>query len=165
MWFGEHAYVNFPDRATIEPARTWAQRVVDGTAVRERTRRFRRRRMEKALRRAAREAQRREQMRVLGERDPWAGDDAWTRDPSVPKIGRHEARKLFGVSANVWKRWQKVGWITCGQMADGRKVYPLTEIERLLEVCGRLRPPYPDPQLANVWRVPLFGRGMRGRRS
>jgi hypothetical protein len=162
VWFGEHAFVNFPERATTDAARAWAEGVIDGTAVRERRRKFRRRRMEKALRRAAREAARREQMRVLGERDPWAADDAWTRDPSVPKVGRHEARKLFGVSLNVWKRWQRIGWITCGQVTtEGRRVYPLAEIERLLEVCGRLRPPYPDPDRPGVWRVPLFGRKMQ----
>lgn len=30
-----------------------------------------------------------------------------------------------------------------------------------MEACGRLRPPYPDPKLANVWRVPLAFSGKR----
>ena len=159
--FGDGAYVNFPDRVTNEPAATWARRVLDGSAVGERRRGFRRRRMEKKLRRVAREVRRKRRMAELAGADAWAGDDAWTRDPAVPKIARREARALFGVSKETWKRWLRVGYVTCGHVVGGRTVYPLAEIERLLQVCGRWRPPYADPERPGVVRVPLFGRGMR----
>jgi hypothetical protein len=47
----------------------------------------------------------------------------------------------------------------------GRKVYPVAQIKRLLEACGRLRPPYPDAEHSDIWRVPLVGRGIGGRRE
>jgi hypothetical protein len=65
----------------------------------------------------------------------------------------------------TWRRWEKRGWLTDGRRVDGRKVYPFARIKRLLEACGRLRPPYPDPARANVWRVPLVGRGTGGRKE
>jgi hypothetical protein len=48
---------------------------------------------------------------------------------------------------------------------EGKKMYPLCEIERLLLRCGRKVLPYPDPQRPGVYRVPLSGNTARGREA
>jgi hypothetical protein len=48
---------------------------------------------------------------------------------------------------------------------DGRRVYPLAEIERLLLRCGLVVLPYADPQRPGVYRVPLAGEAAQGREA
>ena len=58
VMFGPHAYVNFPDRESSEQDRLWAQRVLDGTAEKERQRRRQLKALERKLKRAVLEARR-----------------------------------------------------------------------------------------------------------
>lgn len=145
VWYGEHAYLNVPDRPLTSERRIWAQGVQDRAIERERRRRRRVMKLGRLLKRNAEAAT--SELNAL----PMDG----------PTIGRLEARKLLGVSRGKWRRWEKRGWIPKARRVDGRSVYPLALIKRLLEWCGRLRPPYPDPQRANVWRVPLAFSGKR----
>jgi hypothetical protein len=142
VWYGEHAYLNFPERPLTEAKRAWAQGVLDKAARRLRRRRRRLKKLKRLLKHEARDA----------------NADAGATREDVPTIRSHKARKLLGVPTATWLRWQKRGWLTFGRLVDGRKVYPMARIKRLLEACGRLRPPYPDPQRPDVWRVPLVGR-------
>ena len=160
MW-GDDAYVNFPELATNEPMLSYARRLVDGAVTRQRKRKFRRLRMEKQLRRQAREARRQARMRSLGKIDPWAGTDAWVHDDSVAKVTKADLMKLFNVGKKTIQRWERSRWLTCGQMKGSVKVYPYEAIKPLLKVCRRVREPVADPDRANVWRVPLYGKGMR----
>jgi hypothetical protein len=71
-------------------------------------------------------------------------------------VRRQAACAMFGVGKTVWERWEKEGVITCGvYVRPWPKLYPLAEIKRLLLECGRLTPPYPDPQHPGCYRVPL----------
>jgi hypothetical protein len=160
VWFGPHAYVNFPDRESTEANRIWAQQVLDGTAKKERLRRRRLKKLERKLKRAALEAKRVERARTHTERDEMraAGEAAVA-------IGRAMARKLFGVSRSTWKRWRRFGWLPNTVIVDGKKVYRLDEIERRLRGCGKVVLPYPDPQHPGVYRVPLSGDTSRGREA
>jgi hypothetical protein len=147
VWFGGDAYLNFPDRASTDEKRAWAQALLDRAMRRERRRA---RRVKKLARLLKREARAR-----TSASDPAAPADG-------PTISRGYARNLLGVPRAKWRRWEKRGWIASRRRdGDGRKVYPVALIKRLMEACGRLRPPYPDPQRADVWRVPLAFSGER----
>jgi len=81
-------------------------------------------------------------------------------------VRRQTAWAMFGVRKTVWERWENEGVITCGvYIRPWPKLYPLNEIKRLLLECGRLTPPYPDPQYAGCYRVPLAGRNIRRREA
>jgi hypothetical protein len=49
--------------------------------------------------------------------------------------------------------------------AGGPKLYPLEELQRMLEEFGRYMPPYPDPDRPGCYRVPLSGIGIRRREA
>jgi hypothetical protein len=149
VWFGEHAYLNFPDRGSTEEKRAWAQGILDRAIERDRRRVRRVKKIGRLLRREA-----------LA-RSTEAAASAAPAPSGGPMIGRAEARRLLGVPRGVWRRWERRGWIAGGQRVAGRRMYPVSLIKHLLERCGRLRPPYPDPQRANVWRVPLAFSGRR----
>jgi hypothetical protein len=159
--FGPHAYVNFPDRASSEQDRLWAQRVLDGTAEKERRRRRRLKALERRLKRVVREARRGVVAGSPVDGGPPAGTDA-----AVPTIGRRVSRKLFGVTRRTWRRWRRFGWLPQAVKADGKRTaYPLADVERLLRACGRTVLPYPDPERPGTYRVPLGGRTARGREA
>ena len=81
-------------------------------------------------------------------------------------IRRQTAWAMFGVKRSVWERWENEGMITCGvYIRPWPKLYPLEEIKRLLLECGRLTPPYPDPQHPGCYRVPLAGQNIRRREA
>ena len=148
VWFGAHAWLNVPDRPSGEEQLARARELLDQAARRHRRR-------ERRLRRLA---------RLLGRGAP-AGASEMTVAAGGPTIGSDAARKLLGVPRATWRRWERRRRIPGGRRAGGRRVYPTAGIKRLLEACGRLRPPYPDPATADVWRVPLVGRGIGGRRE
>jgi hypothetical protein len=150
VWFGDGAYLNFPHRPSTDEGRARGQAVL-GKAVARRRRRGRRvKRLARLLKRDARAA------------DQQALAKTGSEPADTPVIGRHQARRLLGVPRATWARWAKRGWLAFGRRAGGRTVYPVARIKRLLEACGRLRAPRPDPERPDVWRVPLFGRGRRG---
>ena len=74
-----------------------------------------------------------------------------------------EARRMFGVDRGTWQRWEREKQIACGERvhAGGPKLYPLAELQRLLEEYGSLAPPYPDPLRRGCYRVPLSGHDIR----
>jgi hypothetical protein len=79
-------------------------------------------------------------------------------------IRRQTACGMFGVGQSVWQRWENEGTITCGVYhRPWPKLYPLTEIKRLLLEFGRLSPPYPDALHPGCYRVPLAGTNIRRR--
>jgi hypothetical protein len=82
-----------------------------------------------------------------------------------PTIARRMARKLFGVSRRIWKRWLRLNWLPACVVVDGNKRYRLADIERLLRACGKKALPYPDPRRPGVYRVPLSGKTSRGREA
>ena len=100
------------------------------------------------------------------------------RDPEQPgayvlpagMVRREDAWCQFGVTKRTWERWEREGLINCGEMlyvaGGGRlKVYPLTELKRLLAAFGRYTPPYPDPDRPGCVRVPLTGKGINRREA
>jgi hypothetical protein len=147
VWFGGHAYLNFPGRALSDEKRIGAQALLDRAIERKQRRERRVKKLGRLLKREARAVK--------------ANAKLQPPPPEGPTIGRSAARKLLGVPRAKWRRWEKRGWIAGGRREDGHKVYPVALIKRLLEACGRLRPPYPDPQRADAWRVPLAFSGMR----
>jgi hypothetical protein len=82
-------------------------------------------------------------------------------------VGAEQACGMFGVDKAVMKRWERECRITCGVLCDGgrKKIYPIAELNRLLVECGRYAPPYPDPDHAGCWRVPLSGYDIRRREA
>ena len=161
VWFGEGAYLNFPERTCSDEKRIWAQGVLERAIKRLRRRGRRVRKLERLLKREARAMK--SELASKPELRPAPVEEAAVDGPMMvePAIGRREARKLLGVPRKMWRRWEKRGWLTFGRSVDGRRVYLVAGIKRLLEACGRLRPPYADPQRANVWHVPLAGRRVR----
>ena len=79
-------------------------------------------------------------------------------------VTRDEACRMFGVSSCTWRRWERNGWVR-GTWAGNYKLYHAGELSRLLAACGRLAPPYPDPDRPGVYRVPLSSLGMRRREA
>ncbi|HSV13807.1 MAG TPA: AP2 domain-containing protein, partial [Tepidisphaeraceae bacterium] len=82
--------------------------------------------------------------------------------PPPGMMGRHEACRVFEVSITTWVVWERKGRVQCGQWVPvpggkpGRcKVYPIDEINRLLEEYQRIGKPYADPDRAGCCRVPL----------
>ena len=71
---------------------------------------------------------------------------------------------MFGVSQMQWRRWQERGWVR-GTLVGRKWFYDAAELERLLAECGRLGPPYPDPQRPGCYRVPLAGSDLRRREA
>lgn len=91
---------------------------------------------------------------------------ALERERASQFIGRHEARRMLGVSLPTWERWEREGRITCGQRVplEGRpKLYRRSDIEKLIEEHGVYSPPYPDPDRPGCYRVPLSGRSISRR--
>ena len=160
VWFGPHAYVNLPDRDSSEADRLWAQRVLDGTEKKMRLRHRRLRKLERKLKRAALERRQAERARTKAERDALQSATA-----AGPTIARRAARMLFGVPRRVWNRWRRLGWLPACVTTDGKKMYPLAEIERVLRRCGKRILPYPDPQRPGVYRIPLSGKTSHGREA
>jgi predicted site-specific integrase-resolvase len=78
-----------------------------------------------------------------------------------------EACAMFGVEDKTFLRWESEGLITCGRKETGRriKIYQRAELQRLLDENGRYAPPYPDPHLSGVYRVPLAGHDMERREA
>lgn len=93
-----------------------------------------------------------------------SGDNTW----HVPAgyMRREEAWEKFGVGIRVWERWEREGKITCGQrVGQAPKLYKVEDIHRMLDEYGRWCPPYPDPDRAGVYRVPLSGRDIKRREA
>ena len=91
-------------------------------------------------------------------------DQTW----NVPAdyLSRDEACQKFGVSLMVWWRWERQGKITCGQrVPGGPKLYKPEDIHHLLDEYGKWCPPYPDPNLPDVYRVPLNGHDIKVREA
>jgi hypothetical protein len=147
VWYGEHAYLNFPERPSNEHERIRAQAVLQHAVQRQRRR-------ERRVKRLA---------RLLKSDTLLRTSEAIATDR--PTISSDEARRLLNVPRATWRRWEKRGWIAGGREAERRGVYPVCRIKCLLEECGRLRPPYADPTSAGLWRVPLVGRGIGGRKE
>lgn len=80
-------------------------------------------------------------------------------------MSRCEAHQLFGVSTQVWKRWERKGLVGGGVRIAGRKFYRVEDINRMLEEYGRMAPPYPDPDRPGCYRVPLTGSKIRRREA
>jgi len=158
VWFGPHAYVNFPDRESSEANRLWARRVLDGSLERERRRRRRLKRLERKLSRAAREAN-------ADKAKPSGPPPAPSTDGAAATISRKRARKLFGVPLSIWRRWRRHGWLPEYVAVDGRKAYRLSDIAFLLGRCGIGVLPYPDSQRPGVYRLPLSGATAKGREA
>jgi hypothetical protein len=92
-----------------------------------------------------------------------AGND-WHVPPGW--VRRQEAWAMFGVEKVTWERWERLGWIQCGErIPGGPKVYRVEDIERLIAQHGVLSPPYPDPQRPGVYRVPLGSQTMTRREA
>ena len=84
--------------------------------------------------------------------------NAADRQRAAAWIGRHEARRRFGVSLKTWERWEREGLIQCGKrVGGGPKLYRIQDIDRLLQEFGRMAPPYADPDRPCCYRVPLSG--------
>jgi hypothetical protein len=82
-------------------------------------------------------------------------------------VRMQDACEMFGVHPNTWNRWEAEGLITCGKRFTRRrlKLYPVEQLKRLLDECGRYAPPYPDPDRAGCYRVPLAGVDMHRREA
>src|SRR5688500_19844804 len=80
-------------------------------------------------------------------------------------VRQKQAWRMFGVDRGTWKRWEREKQITCGRRVNrgGPKLYKLEDLQRLLEEYGRYCPPYPDPDRAGVYRVPLSGHDIKRR--
>lgn len=86
-------------------------------------------------------------------------------EPPYPPPGmmdRRAACRMFDIAYETWQHWENDGRVPAGQWVprpfgkSGRcKVYPIEELNRLLEEFNRIGKPYPDPQEAGCWRVPL----------
>jgi hypothetical protein len=81
-------------------------------------------------------------------------------------VRREEAWARLGVGKPTWERWEREGKITCGvRVPGGPKLYKVEDVGRLLDEYGRYSPPYPDPERAGVYRVPLSGRDIKRREA
>jgi predicted site-specific integrase-resolvase len=82
-------------------------------------------------------------------------------------VTRREAYRMFGVDRDTWKRWEREGRITCGWQVNrgAPRVYKVADLERLVAEYGRYSPPYPDPDRAGCYRVPLSGHDIRRREA
>jgi hypothetical protein len=166
VWFGAHGWLNFPDRPSSDPERLRAEGVLAHAARRQRRRARSVKRLARLLKRDARAGASKAISKAATAAAAGSSETADLPAVEGPTIGSDEARKLLGVPRETWRRWETRRRIPLGRIADdGRKIYPFAQIKRLLEACGRLRPPYPDPERGTLWRVPLVGRGMGGRRE
>lgn len=148
--FGEHGHLNFPDQTSTEQALAAARAALDSAVNKRRAERRRQRDMERKLRQAAAKGTQ--------------AENAANAQTTV--ISFDVARQLFDVAPSVWQRWQRLGWLpACVKAGDGEAMCRLAEIERLLLRCGIVALPYPDPQLAGVYRVPLSGETAQGREA
>jgi hypothetical protein len=84
--------------------------------------------------------------------------------PPPGMVERDDACQMFGIAEKTWSEWERKGRITCGRYfplpddKPGRcKLYPIEELERLREELSQLGKPYPDPDRAGCYRVPLKG--------
>jgi hypothetical protein len=78
-------------------------------------------------------------------------------------IDRRGACRMFGVSFKAWEHWERTGRVRCGRWAPqplekrgGKcRIYPIDELNRLLEEFSNVGKPYPDPQRRSCYRVPI----------
>jgi hypothetical protein len=148
--FGEHGHFNFPDQPSTENAIAEARIALDSDLNRARETRRRQRDLERSLRAAA--------------VDDAAQEQTSPEDNTM--LSADTSRQLFDVSSPVWRRWEQFGWLPSSLVAeDGSAKYPIAGIRRLLLRCGIVALPYPDPQRAGVYRVPLSGEVANGREA
>ena len=70
---------------------------------------------------------------------------------------------MFGIGFAAWKHWERTGRVRCGRWAQqpmykrgGQcRIYPIDELNRLLEEFNNVGKPYPDPDWQGCWRVPI----------
>jgi hypothetical protein len=76
---------------------------------------------------------------------------------------RREACQMIGVDRATWERWAKDGMLPGGKrFDDGPTMYRIEDLKAMLSRAGLLAPPYPDPERAGAYRVPLCGGCVRG---
>jgi hypothetical protein len=76
---------------------------------------------------------------------------------------RHEACRMIGVDRPTWERWAEDGMLPEGKrFDDGPTMYRIEDLKAMLSRGGLLAPPYPDPERAGAYRVPLCGGNVRG---
>jgi hypothetical protein len=76
---------------------------------------------------------------------------------------RREACQMIGVDRPTWERWAKDAMLPEGKrFDDGPTMYRIEDLKAMLSRAGLLAPPYPDPDRAGAYRVPLCGGGVRG---
>jgi hypothetical protein len=69
---------------------------------------------------------------------------------------------MFGIGFKAWEHWERTGRVRCGRWVPrpfgkpGRcRIYPIDELNRLLEEFNNIGKPYPDPDWPQCWRVPI----------
>ena len=70
---------------------------------------------------------------------------------------------MFGIGSAAWKHWERTGRVRCGQWTrqplhkhGGKcRIYPIDELNRLLEEFNNVGKSYPDPDRPGCWRVPI----------
>lgn len=155
---GEEAVLNFPGEALTPEGRAWAEGVIQRKAGAARAARGRKTKADKARRSAAAKAK-----HAAFKRRKAAEAAAKAKEDAIEKIGRREVCRRLGISLSTLGRWEREGQLTCGYTLGTRKVYPVAEIDRLVEACGVMREPYEDAARPGVWRVVLGGRDMHRR--
>jgi hypothetical protein len=77
-------------------------------------------------------------------------------------IDRRGACRMFGIGFHAWNHWERCGRVRCGQSVPrpfgkpGRcRIYPIDELNRLLEEFNNVGKPYPDPEHRGCVRVPI----------
>ena len=78
-------------------------------------------------------------------------------------IDRRGACRMFGIGFGAWKHWERTGRVRCGRWAPqplakrgGKcRIYPIDELNRLLEEFNNIGKPYADPELRGCIRVPI----------
>lgn len=148
--FGEHARPNFPEQPSGDKAIAEACRVIDEATKRAFKERLRQRQIERDLRNAA---------------NPNTSYRDHSAAPNRSEISEETARQLFDVTPAAWERWHRFGWLPPATTVDKHAAYALIDLERLLQRCGIVALPYPDPQRAGVYRVPLHGEAAQGREA
>jgi DNA-binding transcriptional MerR regulator len=74
--------------------------------------------------------------------------------PPAGMIGRHEAARMFGVSAHTWGCWERQGRVSCGRLVSVAgtgtrvKLYPVEELRQLLEAFHNPAP-FPPPGMVD----------------
>jgi hypothetical protein len=80
-------------------------------------------------------------------------------------VDRDEACRILGIAKTTWKRWQRAGQIPTGQWAripgtkPWRRIYSRDMLLTLVNDFSKVGQPYPDPDWAGCYRVPLMSFG------